>query len=107
MISVFKKINSDDFIQEPNLNKIRIKKYRDIAKKYNVSESTIRDVFHLGINFAIDNMEEIQLPTEEEVKEQLTHPVNMPENSSTLLRDVFEYGIDKTYELILNKLKGG
>lgn len=37
---------------------------------YNVPVSVIRDIFSLGINFAIANLEEIQLPSEDELNEK-------------------------------------
>lgn len=51
-------------------------------------------------------LDEIELPSEDEVKAELTHPVNISVNVSTLLRDMYEHGVDRAYKFILNKLKG-
>lgn len=63
-MKIFIKKTVDDFY-EGDLNTKRIKAYSDLAEEYNVSPSVIRDVFSLGINFAIANLEEIELPSEE------------------------------------------
>lgn len=66
--TVFIKKTVDDFHKVGDLNTKRIKAYNDIANEYNVSISVIRDIFSLGINFAIANMEAVELPSEEEIQ---------------------------------------
>lgn len=63
--TVLVKKTVDDFHKVGDLNAKRIKAYNDIAKEYNVSVKVIRDIFSLGINFAIANLEEVELPSEE------------------------------------------
>jgi len=55
LIEVKNEVVTDDFFKGV-LNEKRIKAYKDIARDYNISESTVRDIFSLGISFTVANL---------------------------------------------------
>ena len=98
--TVFIKKTVDDFHRVGDLNTKRIKAYNDIANEYTVSISVIRDIFSLGINFAIANMEEIELPSEEEMQNEIYHESMDAEHAYD-----FQQGAKHMQNFILNHLK--
>lgn len=71
METLFRKVTTDDFHTIGELNNKRIEAYNKIANDYNIDLGTIRDIFSLGINFAVANMEEIKLPSDEEILQKV------------------------------------
>lgn len=71
METLFRKVTTDDFHTIGELNNKRIEAYNKIANDYNIDLGTIRDIFSLGINFAVANMEEIKIPSDEEILQKV------------------------------------
>lgn len=92
---LYRSVSVDDFLRDPILNEKRIKAYRDIAKDYTVQESTVRDIFMLGINFAIANMEKVEVPSEDDIEDHLLN--HRVENRSS---------VKSGASFILNHIKG-
>ena len=84
----------------------------DGGRKWGDLERSFHNTIAVRFNGGVQSMavkyilEEIELPSEDEMKAELTHPVNISKNVSTLLRDMYEHGLNRAYNFILNKLKG-